>query len=133
MKNIVMKSVFALLLIIEFYPIESNSQTATESKDCYMYNSGEEMVGEYSENPGVQPEFRMVMEIFIDKSTTDIDNQDSNFDNVNSTEANGDLSIDSENVLEFNRIEVVIPAEYYYYQSSENGITPVVKLVMQKY
>lgn len=98
MKNIITKSIFALLLIIEFYPIESNSQTVNEIEDCYIYNANEEQVYGYSE----VPEFQEAEDLNIENSISENANEDINDEVDISENVNEDIDEDdiSGNVTE---------------------------------
>lgn len=152
MKNIIIKSIFTLLLIIEFYPIESNSQTVNEIKDGYIYNSSnEEQVYGYSE----EPEFLEAEDLNIENSISENVNEDINdevetSENENDDIDEDDISVDvNEDVYDENeisdelsgdadienhpsRFEGSFPLEYFS-QSGKNSFKQLLNLTLLKY
>ena len=146
MKNIIIKTMFALLLIIEFYPIESNSQTVNEIKACCIHNSDEEPVYGYSE----ELEFQQAEDRNIEYSTSENANEDiydevDTFENVNEDVDEDEISgnADEDDIsdeqsedanIENNQSGFEGSFQWEYYSKSEkNSFIQLLSLTLLKY
>jgi hypothetical protein len=116
MKNKIIKSVIVILLIIEFYPIESNSQDLPEGRNYSLISGKTEAVSEnYKLSDPVLSEDKKVAEIkfrIFNEGKVSLNVFDSEGKMIEAL-AEGDMDA-GEYVVYFKTLKEINPADYNY-------------------